>query len=43
MLYHGQKAKYGHHSKNNHHKNPDRLDENKEYKVKPFAYIEFLE
>jgi hypothetical protein len=34
MLHHGQKAKYGHHFKNNHHENPDRLNENKEYKAK---------
>jgi hypothetical protein len=34
ILYHKQETKYGHHFKNNHHENPDRLDENKEYKAK---------
>jgi hypothetical protein len=34
MLYYEQEAKYGHHFKNNHHENPDRVDENKEYMAK---------
>jgi hypothetical protein len=34
MLYHGQKEKYGHQFKNNHHENPERLEENKGYKTK---------
>jgi len=34
MLYYVQKEKYGHRPQNNHHENPDRLDENKEYKAK---------